>query len=240
MNKIQLTFLIAFALISFQSCGQRQPTASQLDAKQFSALMEKTTVEWIIDVRTKKEFESGHIASAINMDYYAEDFQKQLTSLPKDKPLLIYCLSGSRSNSAVERLHTMGYTNVHHLAGGIQSWKMAKLPVVGESNKPDTFTENDYQQLITANRLLMIDFYAPWCLPCRKMKPYIENLAKEFNGRVEVVQINTDEARQLSAKLNISPIPVITFIADGIEIKRLTGLQSEETLREELKKLAGK
>lgn len=226
-------------VVIIQSCAQ-QPAGSQLDAKQFAALMEKTPDKWIIDVRTKKEFESGHIASAINMDYYADDFQKQLTSLPKDKPLLIYCLSGSRSNSAVEKLHGMGYTNVYHLAGGIQSWKLANLPIEGESKKPDTFTENDYQQLITANRLLMIDYYAPWCLPCRKMKPYIEKLAKEFEGRVKVVQINTDEAKQLSAKLNINPIPVITFIADGRELTRLTGLQSEETLREELKKLEGK
>ncbi len=239
MNKVFLAIIFTATLITFQSCAQ-QPTASQLDAKQFAAMMEKTTDEWIIDVRTKKEFESGRIASAVNMDYYADDFQKQLASLPKDKPLLVYCLSGSRSNSAVERLHSMGYTNVYHLAGGIQSWKMASLPIEGESNKPDAFTENDYQQLISANRLLMIDYYAPWCLPCRKMKPFIEKLAKEFEGRVKVVQINTDEAKQLSAKLNINSIPVITFIADGKELTRLTGLQSEETLREELKKLEGK
>lgn len=239
MNKIIFSFIAVVTLITIQSCAQ-QPSASQLDAKSFASLIEKTNDEWIIDVRTKKEFESGHISSAINMDYYADDFQQQLASLPKDKPLLIYCLSGSRSNAAAEKLKIMGYANIYHLAGGIQSWKQANLPVEGESNKPDTFTENDYNRLIADNRLLMIDYYAPWCLPCRKMKPYIEKLEKEFGDRIKIVQINTDEAKELSSRLSINPIPVITFIADGKEVNRLTGLQSEETLRAGLNALAAK
>lgn len=238
MNKFFYSLVLIVTLIAFHSCAQ--PAAnSQLDAASFAALKDKLEDEWIIDVRTKPEFDNGHIASAINMDYYADDFQKQLATLPKDKPLLIYCLSGSRSNAAIDKLKSMGYTDIYHLSGGIQSWKQANLPVEGEKIRPDTFTDSDYQKLIKANRLLMIDYYAPWCLPCRKMKPYIESLAKEFEGRVKVVKINSDEAKQLSAKHNITSIPVITFIADGKEITRLTGLQSEEVLRQELKKLSG-
>lgn len=237
MNKIFISAILFALLLSFHSCAQQQPDAAQLDAQSFAALIEKTSDEWIIDVRTKKEFESGHIASAINMDYYADDFMKQLTTLPKDKPLLIYCLSGSRSNAAVDNLRSMGYSNIYHLAGGIQSWKQANLAVEGASKKSDTFTEADYRQLLSSNRLLMIDYYAPWCLPCRKMKPYIEKLALEFDGQVKVVQINIDEARQLAETLKLGSIPVISFYVNREETLRLNGFQSEEILRSELGKL---
>jgi thioredoxin len=236
MNKFFFWFFFPATLLAFSSCAQ-MPPALQLDASSFAAMIDSVTDEWIIDVRTRQEFESGHIANAINLDYYADDFMQQLANLPKDKPLLVYCLSGSRSNAAAEQLKSMGYARIYHLAGGIQSWKQANLPVQGESRRQDSFTESDYRKLITSHNLLMIDFYAPWCLPCRKMKPWIVNLQKEFAGKVHIEQINADEAEALCRSLNISALPVLVFIADGKEVTRLTGLQSEETMRSKLEEL---
>jgi rhodanese-related sulfurtransferase/glutaredoxin len=213
------------------------PQGRQFNAHDFAHAIDRFTDEWIIDVRTKREFESGHLANAINIDFYAGDFNSQLASLPKDRPLMLYCHSGSRSAAAMDRLVLWGYDQVYHLQGGIQSWIQAGLPLEKEKQLADKYTAEDFHRVVSAHRFLMVYFHAPWCLPCRKMKPSIEKLQAAFAPQVHVEHIHADEAKMLARQKEINQLPVLIFIADGKEKSRLYGFQSEEDIRKQLQAL---
>jgi phage shock protein E len=76
----------------------------------------------IIDIRTKEEFEDGHLAGAINIDYYQDSFIDQINKLDKEAIYLIYCRSGKRSAEALKILKASHFQTVYELTGGYQSW----------------------------------------------------------------------------------------------------------------------
>jgi len=84
----------------------------------------------IIDLRTAAEFASGHIENAVNIDYYAADFQSQLDALNKDGLYLIYCQSGGRSASTMTIMESLGFKEVYQIEGGLDAWILASYPVV--------------------------------------------------------------------------------------------------------------
>lgn len=85
----------------------------------------------LIDIRRPEEYAAGHLA-AVNMqlDYYAPDFKDQLAKLDKNATYLIYCRSGHRSGLALAIMQELGFTDIHDIAGGINAWTAAGLPVV--------------------------------------------------------------------------------------------------------------
>lgn len=85
-------------------------------------------------------------------------------------------------------------------------------------------------------RLLVVDFYAEWCMPCTMMAPIIESAAEKYSGRgIKFAKINVEDAPQLSEKYEISSIPCIIFFKDGKEIDRIKGSINEDELEEKLK-----
>jgi rhodanese-related sulfurtransferase len=84
----------------------------------------------IIDLRTSREFNMGHIQNAINIDYYSPNFLEQLDMLNKNEPYLIYCYSGSRSYDTLQIMKRMGFTNVLDLSGGTIAWEMNGFSLV--------------------------------------------------------------------------------------------------------------
>ena len=85
----------------------------------------------VIDVRTKEEYDAGHIKGALNFDYYNDDFEEKIESQLKDKnkPYILYCRSGMRSLYSAEILEELGYTNVTNMKGGFLAWQSAGKPV---------------------------------------------------------------------------------------------------------------
>lgn len=78
----------------------------------------------LVDVRTAKEYKRWHIGKAINIDFFnAIDFQKSFEKLQKDKPVYLYCQSGSRSQKAARKLIEMGFEKIYDLKGGIVRWQ---------------------------------------------------------------------------------------------------------------------
>ncbi len=75
-----------------------------------------------------------------------------------------------------------------------------------------------------------IDFWAPWCGPCLQMKPVVEELRKELEGKVEVEEINVDENQELGQKYNVMSIPTFVVEKDGKEIGRKIGVTSKQDL----------
>lgn len=84
----------------------------------------------ILDVRTPREFEEGHLRGAVNIDYHAEDFRERIDGLDRDRTYLVYCRSGARSSSAYRLMEEMGFGSLYNLQGGILQWNQAGLPLV--------------------------------------------------------------------------------------------------------------
>ena len=84
----------------------------------------------ILDVRTPSEYASGYIENAVNIDYYADDFEDTLDQLDKSKTYLVYCRTGSRSASAMNIMKKLDFIEVYNMQGGITAWTSAEYPVV--------------------------------------------------------------------------------------------------------------
>lgn len=84
----------------------------------------------IIDIRTAREFNEGHIVNATNIDYYDATFEEQIALLAKESAYLVHCRSGNRSGKALVIFLNLGFTNIYHLTGGINAWKAEGLPLV--------------------------------------------------------------------------------------------------------------
>jgi len=88
------------------------------------------------------------------------------------------------------------------------------------------FTDNNFQtEVLDSDKLSMIDFWAEWCGPCRAIGPVVEELSKEFEGRVNIGKVNVDHNPQLSMNYGITSIPAILFIKNGQVVDKLVGAQ---------------
>jgi phage shock protein E len=123
--------LMFFALlVVLGSCKKEQETTELEDTVVIEVLspevfenhLQEENVQ-LIDVRTPKEFESGHLKGAKNHHIYDKDFREQVSYLDKEKPVYVYCKAGGRSHEAAEELKTMGFKKVYDLQGGISEWK---------------------------------------------------------------------------------------------------------------------
>jgi len=83
----------------------------------------------ILDIRTKTEFDEGHLPGAKQVDFLNKHFRSKLGALDPEKRYLFYCASGGRSSKAAKIFKLMGFTHVYHLKEGFKSWERASLPV---------------------------------------------------------------------------------------------------------------
>jgi thioredoxin 2 len=92
-------------------------------------------------------------------------------------------------------------------------------------------TQDSFQEEITASVPVLVDFWAPWCGPCRMVSPLVARLGGENAGRLKVVKLNTDEAPEISMRYDVQGIPLLIIIKDGKEVDRLVGAVPLERLR---------
>ena len=83
--------------------------------------------------------------------------------------------------------------------------------------------ENFENEVIKSNIPVLIDFWAPWCGPCRMMGPIIEQLAEEYEGKAKVGKVNVDEEGELSQAFGVMSIPTIVLVKDGKVVKQAVG-----------------
>jgi rhodanese-related sulfurtransferase len=115
------------------------PTISVTDA--FNLIQQNTSNPnfVILDVRTADEFNTGHIAGAINIDYYSSNFQADVGKLDKNKKYLVYCRTGIRGAAATQIMISLGFADVQNMAGGIMAWIQDGYPVTTPTTTPTSF-----------------------------------------------------------------------------------------------------
>src|SRR5690606_4808149 len=118
-----ISFIITIVFLS--SCAVQY---ANVKADQFNELSKQNNVQ-LVDVRTKEEYDTGHIKDALNINVQDSSFLSQIDKLDKNKPILVYCRSGKRSNDATEIMKKAGFTRIVKLEGGILSWEEAALPI---------------------------------------------------------------------------------------------------------------
>ncbi len=208
--KIYLIISIIFTAVLFSSCDsvKTQNNKSSLQASEFSEKIKDQQGAQVIDVRTGAEFKKGHLQNAKNIDWNSSGFAKQINALDKNKPVFVYCLSGSRSSSAVNKMISEGFREVYELNGGVIKWRNANLPLTTLSESVNSgMTMKQFDDLLNTDKSVLVDFYADWCEPCRKIKPYLDEISNEMPEKVSVVRVNVDENPELSNVMKIDAIP---------------------------------
>ncbi len=101
-----------------------------------------------------------------------------------------------------------------------------------------TFTEATFdQQLAQHSELLMVDFWAEWCAPCKMLAPVLEDLVRESGGKVTLAKVNVDENPALAARYGIRSIPTVLFIKDGKVLDQVIGAVPRAQLQRKLEAL---
>jgi thioredoxin 2 len=93
-------------------------------------------------------------------------------------------------------------------------------------------TAETFDDAVRASMPVLVDFWAPWCGPCRMVSPAVERLAVEFAGRLKVVKLNTDEAPEIAGRFGVQGIPLLVLMRDGSEVDRRVGALPEAALRQ--------
>jgi thioredoxin 1 len=100
-------------------------------------------------------------------------------------------------------------------------------------DEPIHVTDGTYQQTVLDSKIpVIVDFWAPWCGPCKMVAPILDKFAKEFEGKLIVAKINTDENQEWMMKYGIQGIPTMLFVADGKIVHRQVGALPERMLRD--------
>ena len=124
--------------------------------------------------------------------------------------------------------------------------KWLKSPVKGENTEESSSSENetspvvhvsdaDFQKVVLdASTPVLVDFWAPWCGPCRMVGPVVEELASDYEGKVLMAKVNTDENARYATQLGIRGIPTLIIFKDGHEFERVVGVTPKRKLEEKL------
>ena len=107
------------------------------------------------------------------------------------------------------------------------------------STEPIIVTDSNFNETIKKHSLILIDFWAPWCGPCRALTPTIEELTKEYAGKVTIGELNVDENPNTAESFQVYSIPTMLIMKNGCEVDRIVGLVPKKHIEAVLSKHLG-
>ena len=110
---------------------------------------------------------------------------------------------------------------------------MKKTPPVADHKNILTLTEKNFQQQ-TKNKVVIVDFWAAWCAPCRMMAPILNDVADELSGNSAVGKINIEEQKSLADRFKVRSIPTLILFQNGKEVKRFVGIKQKDFILKEI------
>ncbi len=127
------TWLILLCGASVCMASADMSVVQTISPSQFNALLDRHRGDpdvVLLDVRTPKEFQGGHIQGALLLDYYSSDYVERLKALDREKTYLIYCRSGNRSGKSLAIFEKLGFRRAYHMDTGVIGWSREKYPLV--------------------------------------------------------------------------------------------------------------
>ena len=97
---------------------------------------------------------------------------------------------------------------------------------------------NDFDAA-TQSGVVLVDFFAAWCRPCKMQLPILEQIASDFEGRAKIIKVDTDQAQDIAVRFGIQSIPTLVLLKNGVKVVLFVGLQQPETLKDALEKTIG-
>ena len=241
MMKLSLYLVaISSSFFSIVSCSQASKTnVKHIDAIEFKNELSSTSNSILLDVRTPEEYAKGHIPNAININVLDNSFNSEIKSLDKSKTIFVYCKVGGRSADAAIKLADNGFKKITDLKGGIMAWENNKFPiddkvVINESTEEYAF--KDLEKIVNANDFVIVDFYAEWCRPCKRLEPMLKKVQVEYGDKVFVQRVDIDKSPTLAELHRISSIPLMHFYKKGKLVDQMLGLPNESDLKKVIQK----
>ncbi|MDD5421983.1 MAG: thioredoxin [Candidatus Omnitrophota bacterium] len=100
-------------------------------------------------------------------------------------------------------------------------------------------SENFDKEVMKSDKPVLVDFWAPWCMPCKIIAPSVEKLAQEFDGKVKIMKSNVDESPEIATELSVLNIPTLILFKDGAEVSRMIGVNSKEAIEAKIRSVIG-
>ncbi len=114
--------------------------------------------------------------------------------------------------------------------------KMKKTPMVADHAKVLVLNEQNFQQQLK-NKVVLVDFWASWCGPCRMMAPVLNDIASELDGANRVGKVDVEKYQNLAGKYKVRSIPTMVLFKNGKEVNRFVGIKSKDFLLKEIAKI---
>ncbi|MBW8331497.1 MAG: hypothetical protein K0M40_05740 [Prolixibacteraceae bacterium] len=229
MKRIFLTLLILVALMIDLSAQ----VAQNVNAVKFKELIAAGDAI-VLDVRTPGEYSRGNISGSTLINIADQNFASKISMLQKDKTILVYCLTGSRSAVAANYMTRMGFKKIVNLQQGIMDWNRQGFPVV-QSNQAvasasTSYTEQTFSKLLQANKLVLVDFHAVWCAPCKAMNPVIDKVSADFKGKAKVEKVDVENNKLITTAYQVQTVPGFVLFKEGKKVWSHTGIISYNDL----------
>lgn len=203
-------------------------------------LRDNVSLAQLIDVRTPEEYMRGHLKRAINLNFNDDNFEDIVKAkLDKTRPVFVYCFSGRRSTDAAVFLRDLGYKEVYEMAGGFAKWTSSSKPYASDNTTTQpiaAFTLENLDRVVKSNSLVLIDFYADWCGPCKKMTPILNRIADQ-NKNIKLLKIDAEKSDNIASVFKVEEIPTYVIIKNGRQVWRGVGEMDEAELKEVLAKI---
>lgn len=227
--------IVVVFLMLCSACNSQNPAVKVLNADEFEKGINGSNIQ-LVDVRTPEEYQEKHIANSKNININDVNFEAQMSQLDKSKPTYIYCLSGGRSAKASDWAANNGFKEVYNLDGGITAWLGSKKPVEAEGGVVQSGMSFDsYLEKVKSDKLILVDFNAVWCGPCKTLKPIVEKVIKKNKDVVQLLDIDVDKNSGVANTMNVKAIPLLILYKDGKEVWRNMGLTDESTITDKIK-----
>jgi rhodanese-related sulfurtransferase len=206
-----------------------------IPAAMFEKKMQSGSVQ-LLDVRTAGEYKNGHLKNALQADWTnTAQFADRIQYLDKNRPVLVYCASGGRSAAAAQYLKAKGFTSVQNLEGGLTAWKMEGRAMEAAASTTQ-MSLAQYKSLTTSSSLVLIDFGAEWCPPCKKMEPVLQQLQKDLSAKFSLVKVDGGQDIDVMKAQKVEALPVFIVYKQGKEIWRKQGVVELDELKAALAK----
>lgn len=235
MSFLKAFLILILLLINTKSYSQ----TDELSLDEFERAI-KSNDFVLLDLQSDHNFKRGRIKKFTNIPFESESFESKLLEKVKlYDNILFYCTNQEENQLAFQFLKEIGYQKVKFLKGGFETWQSNSKPYASNLRSIKPYTNLSYQNLqaiLVQNEFTLVDFYADWCKPCKKMNPILKEIA-ENDKSIKILKVNSDEAGSLVNHYGIEEIPTYIFFHNKNQVWRYSGEISKNELVAKLESL---